>query len=369
MPSIPRKPQCEDSKNFDPDTYFAKWATEFQPPYDNDLRKFIITTFGLDSNDDYGYMAQQAEVTLLHAQAVVDMGGQGNLHAWYFDSEGKRRLPAPTAADIKAYTDVFRPTTSTQKALVQVESNAKRASIRLDVGQHLMSKYHPPTPEEKLVVSKHKAHTNPYFDIWAWTCQNLEWGGPEEGTVKVRHSHAVLPILYHHFGCICPSYESLELIRQLAKGRRIVDLGSGNGYWTYMLRRMEPPSKKVNKLEVLPVDNGMSEWRVMWVGDTIEADGEKWLLQNRGAESDVLLLVYPMVGTEFTSRMIRAYRGTTIICAGAQNTSGFTAFAKETIADWMAREMTGWEKVLQIPLPSFAAKDEALFVFEKRDSA
>lgn len=58
--------------------------------------------------------------------------------------------------------------------------------------------------------------------------------------------------------------------------------------------------------------------------------------------------------------------GTTIISAGAQNTSGFTAFAKETIADWMAREMTDWEKVLQIPLPSFAGKDEALFIFEKK---
>lgn len=58
--------------------------------------------------------------------------------------------------------------------------------------------------------------------------------------------------------------------------------------------------------------------------------------------------------------------GTTIISAGAQNTSGFTAFAKETIADWMGREMTEWDKVLQIPLPSFAGKDEALFIFEKK---
>jgi hypothetical protein len=27
--------------------------------------------------------------------------------------------------------------------------------------------------------------------------------------------------------------------------------------------------------------------------------------------------------------------------------------------------MPGWEKVCQVPLPSFAGKDEALFVFEK----
>ena len=59
--------------------------------------------------------------------------------------------------------------------------------------------------------------------------------------------------------------------------------------------------------------------------------------------------------------------GTTIIAASSQNSSGFTAFAKETISDWMKREMLGWEKILQIPLPSFAGKDEALFVFEKRE--
>jgi len=33
----------------------------------------------------------------------------------------------------------------------------------------------------------------------------------------------------------------------------------------------------------------------------------------------------------------------------------------------MAREMPGWKRVLQMPLPSFAGKDEALFVFEKGD--
>ncbi len=59
--------------------------------------------------------------------------------------------------------------------------------------------------------------------------------------------------------------------------------------------------------------------------------------------------------------------GTTIVCAGTQNASGFTGFAKETIAEWMAREMPGWKRVLQIPLPSFAGKDEALFVFEKTE--
>ena len=35
----------------------------------------------------------------------------------------------------------------------------------------------------------------------------------------------------------------------------------------------------------------------------------------------------------------------------------------------MAREMPQWQRLLQIPLPSFAGKDEALFVFERKDSS
>lgn len=61
--------------------------------------------------------------------------------------------------------------------------------------------------------------------------------------------------------------------------------------------------------------------------------------------------------------------GDTIICAGTQNANGFTAFEKETIAEWMAREMPDFEKVCQIPLPSFAGKDEALFVFDRKAAA
>lgn len=89
MPSIPKKPQTEDSKTFDPDRYFDAWGKEeIQPPYDNDFRKFMIKTFGLPIRDNYGYMAQHAEVTLLHAQTQVEWGGQGGLHNWYKDAEG-----------------------------------------------------------------------------------------------------------------------------------------------------------------------------------------------------------------------------------------------------------------------------------------
>jgi hypothetical protein len=292
--------------------------------------------------------------------------------------------PSPSAVDITAYTSIFKSTTSTQKALVGLASNAKKDSIRASIGQHLQSLYQPPSPDLKLVISKlKKEHTNPYLDVWAWSCLNLEWAGPEEATSKVRFSHAILPVLYHHFGCVCPSYESLSIIYQLAKGRTVIDLGSGNGYWSYMLRTFN----KQKPLTVVPVDNGISEWRTLWVADTIQVDGVDYLNKNDNGKNHVLLLVYPQVGLEFTSKILKAYsmsndiafeyrkftdhvvaEGDTIICAGTQNSNGYTAFAKETIAEWIAREMAEFSKVCQIPLPSFAAKDEALFAFQRKAS-
>ncbi|THX34848.1 hypothetical protein D6D10_07471 [Aureobasidium pullulans] len=364
MPEIPNRAQTEDSTNFSPDAYFEAWEKgDITAPYDNDFRKFILSTFGLPHDDTYTYAAV-AEVSLLQAQTYVEFGGQGGLHAWYRDDEGKPR-PPPPAVDIAAYTNIFKSTTATQKALVGLASNAKKDSIRASVGQHLQALYQPPSPDRKIVISKlKKEHTNPYFDVWAWSCQNLEWAGPEDATSKVRFSHAILPILYHHFGCVCPSYESLSIIYQLAKGRTVLDLGSGNGYWSYMLRVFN----KQKPLTVVPVDNGISEWRTVWVGDTIQTDGVDYLQKNADGKDQVLLLVYPQVGLEFTSKILKAYKGDTIICAGTQNSNGYTAFAKETIADWIAREMPVFEKVCQIPLPSFAAKDEALFAFQRKAS-
>ena len=150
-----------------------------------------------------------------------------------------------------------------------------------------------------------------------------------------------------------------------------------------MLRRFEQGKKK---LEVIPVDSGMSEWRTMWVPDTVEADGVKWLKQNNGGKGDVLLLVYPNTGEDFTSKMIKAYgecfvcsrrrstcstdncsAGTTIVSAGSQNTSGFTGFASETIADWMSRELPDLGEGASDTSSELCWQGRgALVVFEKR---
>ena len=154
-----------------------------------------------------------------------------------------------------------------------------------------------------------------------------------------------------------PSYESLEVIKQSAGKRAIVEIGSGNGYWTYMLRRMG--------VSVQAVDNQQSEYRTMWIGDTLVKDGEQYLKEKKGCKDDLLLLVYPIVSSDFTSGILDTYKGDTVCVAGTQNRNGYTAFKDRTIDEYMKVEKPDYEKTIQIPLPSFAGKDEALYVFER----
>jgi len=212
-----------------------------------------------------------------------------------------------------------------------------------------------------MIPKTKKAQINPYCDYWCWSCQELEWAGPDPGTVNVRTSHHILPVFMHHFGCVVPSYECLEVIRQTAGGRKVRELGSGNGYWAYMLRRMG--------VSVTAVDNLQSEYRTLWISDTVVHDGVKYLEADNGARDAVLLLVYPIVGMDFTSKILNTYEGNVICVAGTQNKNGYTAFRDQTIDEYITAEIVGFEKTVQIPLPSFAGKDEALFVFDRRSAS
>lgn len=224
-------------------------------------------------------------------------------------------------------------------------------------------RYLHPAYTKKLSIpkSKTKKSNNPYLDFWEWSCLALEWCGPCKSSERVLTSHHVLPIFMHHFGCVTPSHESLEIIKTLADGRDIADMGSGNGYWTFMLRRYG--------LTVHPVDNMQSEWRVKWVDDTAISDSCTWLKRHGHGKDMVLLLVYPVVGGgsdgAFTRELVNTYKGDIIAVVGTQNGNGYTGFRSMTMDQYMEREKPEWTRIAQISLPSFPGKDEALFVFQR----
>ncbi|KAL1386620.1 hypothetical protein HDK64DRAFT_142033 [Phyllosticta capitalensis] len=372
----PKQPQTVGSSaQFDPEAFLSSWNPDDALPQNDDLRTSISKAFQLPASDKYVYRAVAA-VTLEQVQQVIGFGGQHGLHGWYVDDEGKQ-IPPPPAADIAAYTSIFSPSTSTASALRALGSNAKKDTLRAAVAAHLQSHLHlsPATPTLSLSLpnKRKQPFANPYYDYWAWSCRALEWSGPVPSTAATKISHHVLPVFYLHFGCVVPTWDAVALMQQLAAhappqpkpkgwpGRGVLEIGSGNGYWALLLRRAG--------LSVTAVDNLHSEWRTMWIGDTVYEDGIKYLKQNGGARDKILLLVYPQVGQDFTGRVLWAYEGDYIVVAGTQNHNGYTGFQTETIAEWMVRENKDYQHVAQVPLPSFAGKDEALFVFVRTRSA
>ncbi|KAJ4403412.1 hypothetical protein N0V82_010657 [Gnomoniopsis sp. IMI 355080] len=374
-----KRPPCVGSSSFDPATRIADADARTQALAlldQNDFAGAIKLYFQLSADDKYVYHAITA-VTLPQVQHVVSLGGANGLHSWYSSlTTPTTPLDPPPKSDIDAYTTIFLPSTLTPSALKALASNAKKGSIRASVAAHLAAKryLHPAAVAQQLHIGKKKPTAkdvppNPYYDFWEWSCRNLEWCGPCPEAEKRPQSHHVLPVLMHHFGCAVPSYESLEILKVVADGRAVVDMGSGNGYWAFMLRQ--------HGVDVKPVDNAQSEWRANWVSDTTIIDGPKWLTKNAAGKDVVLLMVYPVVGGGagggveggFTRDLIKAYQGDTVAVVGTQNRNGYTSFREMTFDEYMEREQPEWTKVVQIPVPSFAGKDEALFIYQRGERA
>lgn len=351
----------------------------------NEFKLAIVTAFELPHGDNFTYHAS-ASVNLSQAEAAIQGRRANGLHAWYIEpksdgddaaadsvvespagQQSSLRLSGyPPPSDIEAYIALFDPTKSAANSLKSLSANAKKGSIRQSVAVYLLSKrYLDPAitvPRFKIqprtdTMGSMSGHENPALDFWAYTCLTLEYAGPCHNTSLVKSSHHLLPVLMHHFGCVVPSYEALQIIGKLANGKSVLDMGSGNGYWSLMLRRLG--------LTVIPVDSVQSKWRTVWVPDTIATDGIQYLRKRGGCPDMVLLLVYPIVAGEFTRKVIESYTGDTICVAGTQNGNGYTGFKDMMIDEFMSQERKSWEKCAQVPLPSFAGKDDALFVFRR----
>ncbi|KAK8099242.1 uncharacterized protein PG998_012483 [Apiospora kogelbergensis] len=433
---------CEDSKPaWDPVAYLAdaelhERAAAFLAK--DDFASAIAVSFNLPPRDAYVYHAI-VSVTLAQVQHVIGMGAANGLHTWYrhlsppssaspandnnkknddaaaAESETQQKQPPGTKAlgkpaappprpDIDTYLSIFSPTTVTPNVLKTFALNAKKNSLRVSIAAHLLEKryLHPALPN--LQIPRLKKITslpapNPYLTFLEWACRNLEWAGPSPESEAVRSAHHVLPVLMHHFGCVCPSHEALAILKEVAAGRDVLDVGSGNGYWSFMLRQYccssssttatatskksktsssSAPDQKEQR--IIPIDNAQSAWRANWVSDTLVSDGVAYLQKHPESKDAVLLLVYPIVGGGvaggeeggFTRNLLRAYRGDTLAVAGTQNHNGYTGFRDRSMDEFMAQDpalAAEWVKVAQVPLPSFPGKDEALFVYQRGSRA
>ncbi|KAF2108816.1 hypothetical protein BDV96DRAFT_586742 [Lophiotrema nucula] len=358
------------------------WSDAYVPSETNgkSFKDCICEAFEIPKKDNYTYKAH-GQTTLDITQKAIDGKRKNSLHNWYHDEEGQKASEPPSLPEIEAYIALFDPSVSLPKALNGFKANAKANTIRSAVATHLTSRFLNKT-QGLLPSKKDRTHKNPYLSMWAYSCRELEWAGPWPNTRYTKISHHILPIFYHHFGCVVPSYAALWVIAKLAQPARpskepvrpILDIGSGNGYWTFMLRNL-PLEGNMLPLKVYPVDNAASEYRFDWLQDapTIKMDGLNFLknyseggFQTNGGKGCVLLLVYPQATGDFTESLLRAFSGDTIVVAGTQTQNGFTAFQEEMVDEWIEKNLPEFGLTLRMPLPSFAGKDEALFVFQRK---
>ncbi|KAK3694259.1 hypothetical protein B0T22DRAFT_533344 [Podospora appendiculata] len=344
---------------------------------DDDFETAIKTWFRIPDDDAYEYIAT-ASMTLAQVQKAINMGSANGMHAWYWSQElaiPPKPRPPPPKADIEAYISIFLPTTQSTAALRTFLADAQRASIRHDVAKHLKRKALPlaiaPVPRDPQDQAQDPRAPMVRSPALPHRRRRKPKPSGAHAPEPPRSSSANAPFRLR--GAVA---RGLCILRALAAGRPIADIGSGSGYLAFMLRRYG--------CSVVPVDSAQSSWRVMWVDDTVIADGPRWLAANTTAantdtaEHVVLLLVYPIVGSAiaggteggFTRSVMAAYGDDTVAVAGTQNHSGYTGFRDMTMDEYMRREHGDeWTEIVQIPLPSFAGKDEALFVFQRRDKA
>jgi len=109
-----------------------------------------------------------------------------------------------------------------------------------------------------------------------------------------------------------------------------------------------------------------SEYRTMWISDTVKADAVAHLQKHNGGREKVLLMVYMVTAGTLTKRLLKEYMGELVVVVGTQNANRYTGFADCTAEEFFEREMKQWELVCRLAMPSFAGKDEGMFVWKRK---
>jgi hypothetical protein len=161
--------------------------------------------------------------------------------------------------------------------------------------------------------------------------KNSERGFPP-GRVFRRYSWAV------------PTREALDLIAAHAP---LVEVGAGTGYWAWLLRQLQA--------DIIACDGTPG----VTVGNRHHLLAFSWLRVHKSdaavaaaRHSDrTLLICWPPVETDMSSRALAAYAGETVIYIGARNWE----YAADTgNAEFHAALKQNWKLEQQLDLPSFS---------------
>jgi hypothetical protein len=140
----------------------------------------------------------------------------------------------------------------------------------------------------------------------------------------------------------------------LARYAPIIEVGAGNGYWTFLLRRrgvdcvaydLAPPDRVAN-----PNGFGPSTWTHVEQGDVevVKAHTDR-----------ALFLCWPSYRDAFAARALNLYTGKTLLYIG-EAAGGHTA--DETFFATIAEH---WERVEEIGLPNWPGTRDTLSVYSR----
>lgn len=173
-----------------------------------------------------------------------------------------------------------------------------------------------------------KYNIKPYYH---WTYAPVDWN------------------VFLEFSCSIPNEQALDKLKALSP---IIEIGSGSGYWAYLLTH--------KGADVVAVDNHTehlwtygNDWRTMWFDKTIEADGYKFLQDNNGMSERTLFLCWPRVDTDILS-MFRG-RNFVLICRPYIDPIWF---AMRTQNKWRCLEI--------VYLPNWLERRDQMMIFKRR---
>lgn len=149
------------------------------------------------------------------------------------------------------------------------------------------------------------------------------------------------------YSWVIPSHEALSSCVRLAKTGKIIEIGSGSGYWTSLLRGYGA--------DVIAVDPHPASRHFIW--DTIRRKGEEYLTDQGGCPDRALFMCWPR--GSFGDKVLQAYNGDTLLWIGeAQDGWQTTWSLKET-------RFPDWHLIESIILPSWVGMKPILCMYQK----
>lgn len=174
------------------------------------------------------------------------------------------------------------------------------------------------------------------YDIrWAWSYRG--YGEPLRGRYARRYGYGI------------PCLELIDALRPLAP---LLEVGAGNGFWTYWLRRAG--------CDVLAVDAGLPDPYTghRWIDDLRTSDGAKAVV---GEPERNVLMVWPRYDSLWPTHVVHALRADRALCYVGEGPFGAAAHPSM----FGALQARGFQLQQLLPAPNWPMSSGYLAIYAR----